>query len=207
MSARDSISASACCNSRAVARSITLSGGFFSVMRATCARIATSTRVVEAIAMCVKLGHYLSTLSIQHGRTKVSVPHELEVDRRFARLGNRRQRIARSFFFLYPLFFVADNVEQQLLIFSARQILFTVFLVCAIIQWFAGFAMIFLSSPASDVAIEVQVRSVELLFTRLQEGIQALDQSRDFFTIEMAVVVVQVVEIGGLIVFEFVIAT
>ena len=49
-------------------------------------------------------------------------------------------------------------------------------LVAAIIQRFAGLAVVLLAGPASDVAVEMDVGCIELLFTRPQECVQALDR-------------------------------
>ena len=53
-----------------------------------------------------------------------------------------------------------------------------------------------LSGPLADAAIELDVRRIELRLAWLQEAIQTLDQSGNFFPIEMAVVVIQIVEIA-----------
>src|SRR5580658_9009290 len=121
-----------------------------------------------------------SLLVVPAKRAAVPSRTSLEVNGRFARLANGRQRIARAFFFFDPLLFVADDVEQQLFIFRAGKILFAVLLVGAIVQWLAGFAVILLPRPPSDVAVEVDVGGVEPLLTRLQERVQLIHQSRNF---------------------------
>src|SRR5208282_468856 len=163
MSVRDSISPSVCCSSRIIGRSMTLRGGLISFTRATGAATLTLTRLVAAVAI------------VQRGRTRVSPLHVLDINRRLARLGNRGQRIARALFFFDPLLFVADDVEQQLFVLRAGQILFTVLLVSAIVQRFTGFAVVFLPCPSSNVAVEVDIWRVELLFARLQERVQLFD--------------------------------
>src|SRR5271169_6260234 len=109
-------------------RSMTFRGELISLMRATDAATFASTRVVAAVAI-VGGG---SCGSRRDSRSRLS-SSSLNVDRRFARLGNRRQRIARSLFLFDPLLFVVDDVEQQLFIFRARQILFTMLLVAAVV--------------------------------------------------------------------------
>src|SRR5208283_5636714 len=82
---------------------------------------------------------------------------------------------------------------------------FTVLSVAAGVQRFTGLAVVLLPCPSSNVAVEVDVGGVELLFPRLQERVQLFHQSRDLLTIEMAAVVVQIVEVGGFVVLQFVI--
>src|SRR5258708_39428643 len=71
------------------------------------------------------------------GRGRPSL-HFLDVNRLPARLANRRQRISRARFLFDPLLLVADNVEQQLFIFRAGEILFTVLFVAAVVQRLSG---------------------------------------------------------------------
>src|ERR1700730_1128184 len=64
-----------------------------------------------------------------------------------------------------------------------------------------------LGSPAADGAIEPDVGSIELWLAGFQDIVQALDQTSDLVAIQLPVVVVQVVELGGLVVDGFVITT
>src|SRR5258708_18593305 len=136
------------------------------------------------------------------GRGRPSL-HFLDVNRLPARLANRRQRIARAIFLFDPLLFVADDIKQQLLIFRAWQILFTVLLVTAIVQRLASLAVILLPRPLSDAALKADVGGVELFLASRRERVQALDQARNFFSIQLTAVVVEVVAVGGPIVHQF----
>src|SRR5208282_673627 len=162
-------------------RSMTFRGGLISLMRATDAATFTSTRVVAAVAIFG--GGFCGSRRDSRPRLSGCL---LEVDGRLARLADRRQRIARAFFFFDPLLLIADDVEQQLFILSAGEALFTVLGIAAIVQWLASFAVVLLPCPSSDVAVEVDVGRVELLLARLQKRIQLIDQSRNFLPIEMA---------------------
>src|SRR6266436_1251004 len=116
---------------------------------------------------------------VQFWRARVPAPHGLNVDRLLPRLANCRQRIACALFLFDPLFFVSNNVEQQLFIFRTRKILCTVLLVAAVVQRLPGLAVELLSGPLSDAAVEPDVGRVELFLAGLQKRVQALDQSRN----------------------------
>ena len=63
-----------------------------------------------------------------------------------------------------------------------------------------------LPGPFSYVAVELNIGRVELGFAGLQISVQALNEAGNFVAIKMAAVIVQVVEIGYLIVLRFVVA-
>src|ERR1019366_3085186 len=110
----------------------------------------------------------------QIARPRRAKGYSLKVNRRLPRLGNGGQRIPRARFFFDPLLFVADDVEQQVFILRAGQILFTMLLVAAIVERFAGLAVVLLACPFSDAAIKVNVGRVELLLAWLQGHVQPL---------------------------------
>src|ERR1700687_1021790 len=164
---------------------MTLRAGLLRVIRATSALTSTLSRVVEAVA--------------------IHLPIPLQVDRLPARLANRGQRIAGALFLLDPLLFVADDVEQQFFILRARQILFTMLLVAAVVQRFAGLAVVLLPCPLYNVAVKADVRRIELLLALLQKSVQALDQPRNFLPIQVAAVIVKVVEVRGLVILQLIV--
>src|SRR5580700_6677910 len=135
-------------------RSMTLSGELISFTRAIDDATFVSTRLAAAMVICA---------------------HALKINRRLAWLAYRRQRIACARLFFDPLLFVADDVEQELFIFSARKIFFAVLLVGAVVQWLARFAVKLLRCPFSDAAVEVNVGRVELFLAWLEESVQPFD--------------------------------
>src|SRR5216684_7694074 len=175
MSVRGSISASACCNSSIIGRSMILSGGLIRVIRATGEFTSRLSRAVEAVAIFVgdPCGASLRWTA-EGGCPRQAV---LNVDGLLPRLANRRKRIARPLFLFDPLLFVADDVEQQFFIFHAGKVLLTVLLVAAVVQRLAGLAVVLLPCPLSDAAVKTNVGRVELLLARLQKRIQPLHQS------------------------------
>src|SRR6266404_3198384 len=170
---------------------MTLRGGWISRMRATGGVTASLTRTVESVANLFDplsgrnsfplvdiQPYYRQVCKYTYIRIMFHVEHNaLNIDRRFARLANGRQRVASALFFFDPLLLVAQDVQQKYLIFGTRQVLLAMLFVSAIVERLAGFAMKLLPCPASDVAIEVHVGRVELFFPRLQEGIQAINQA------------------------------
>ena len=81
-------------------------------------------------------------------------------------------------------------------------------LIRPIVENFAALRVELLPCPASNHAIELNVRRVQALFASLQDTVEALNQSRDFIAIKLAVVIVQIVQIGlafilGLVVAAF----
>src|ERR1035438_3870482 len=78
-------------------------------------------------------------------------------------------------------------------------------LVAAVVERRAVFAVVLLACPFSNAAIKVNVGRVELLLAWLQGHVQSLDQSSNFLTIEVAAVVVQVVQVGRVVVLQFVV--
>ncbi len=154
-----------------------------SVMRATGELTSRLRRVVEAVAIFV--GGPCGLRSAGQPRSGGCVPTRavLNVDGLLPRLANRRQGIACTRFLFDPLLFVADDVEQQLFIFRAGKILFTVLLVAAVVHRLAGLAVILLPCPLSDAAVKADVGRIELLLARFQKGVQPLDQSRHFLPI------------------------
>src|SRR5208337_4103043 len=134
-------------------------------------------------------------------------PPVLQIDGRLARFGDCCQRVSSPFLFLDPLLLVADDVEQQRLVLRCGQIHFTMLLVGRVVQRFAGLTMEARSRPAPDAAVELEVGRVVLFLPRPQEGVQALNQSRDFLPVEVTVVVVEVVKVGALLVLRFVVAS
>src|SRR5579872_6905309 len=130
----------------------------------------------------------------------------LKVDRRFARLGYGFEGIARAFFRNDPLLFVGDNFEQQLFVVGAGKKIRQLLIVFFVFERRAGFRMIFLIGPAANHAIELDVWSVKFWLTRLQNRVEARNQSGNLVAIKVAVVIVQIVEVGLLVVFRFVIA-
>src|SRR5208283_5497619 len=67
-----------------------------------------------------------------------------------------------------------------------------------IVQRLAGLRMELLSLPTSNLPIELDVRRVKLRLTSLQRSVEALNQSCHFVTIEIPVVIVQIVEVGSM---------
>ena len=65
----------------------------------------------------------------------------------------------------------------------------------AIVQRFAGLRMEFLAGPFADRAIEFDVRRVQLGLAGLSEALKRSISPAHFIAIEIAVVVVQIVEI------------
>src|SRR6266852_3599137 len=78
-------------------------------------------------------------------------------------------------------------------------------LVGAVVHRFARLCVKFLSCPASDVAVELDVRRVKLGLASRQYAIETLDQPRHFVAIEMPVVIVQLIEMRRLLIFRLVI--
>src|SRR5258706_5050874 len=132
MYSRTSMSACASWSSRVNGRSMTFSGGLCSLTRATGGVTATSTRIVEIVptigvadAKRLTASRYLTYVMCTYTTASTSTPvqtfhaehYALNINRRLAWLDDRRQWIARAFFFLDPLLLVAKNVEQQLFIF------------------------------------------------------------------------------------------
>src|SRR5206468_11525213 len=69
----------------------------------------------------------------------------------------------------------------------------------------ASLRMIFLIGPTADHTIELDVRSVKLGLTWLQNRIEARNQSGNLIAIEISVVIIQVVEISLLVVLGLVV--
>ena len=80
------------------------------------------------------------------------------------------------------------------------------FFVGAIVDRFSRLRVEFLASPTANGAIELNVRRVKLGLAGLERTIETLDQSGYFVTVKIAIVVVQVVEVGRLLVLGFVVA-
>src|SRR5450755_1947193 len=89
-----------------------------------------------------------------------------QINRGFPYFANRGQRIARAFLGRNPFLFVADDVQQQLLVFRRRHIFLQVLLVGTVINRFTGLRMKFLSRPAPDVTVKLDVWSVKLWLSR-----------------------------------------
>src|SRR5258705_2147631 len=77
----------------------------------------------------------------------------------------------------------------------------------AIIEQLASLAVELLPCPSPDVPVELHVGSIELLLARFQKCVQAINESGHFFVVEMAIVVVEIVEVGGLLVLRFVVTS
>src|SRR5580693_6742701 len=81
------------------------------------------------------------------------------------------------------------------------------FFVSAIVKLFATWRVKLLSRPATDLAIEFDVRRVQFRLPGLQSDIESLNQSRDLVAIEVAVVIVQIVQVRGVLVLGLVISS
>src|SRR5580704_2536223 len=119
---------------------------------------------------------------IEHAQPSAH-PVELQINRRFADLTDRRKRIAGSFFWRDPFLLVADDVQQQLLIFGCGHEILYVLFIAFVIDRLAGLRMEFLSRPASDVAIKFDIRRIELGLTGLQHAVKPLNQAGNFVAI------------------------
>ena len=61
--------------------------------------------------------------------------------------------------------------------------------------------------PLADHAIELNIRCVKLRLSGFQYSVEAVDQASHLVAIQIAVVVVKIVQIGLLVVLRFVVAT
>src|SRR5579862_4895925 len=189
MSLRASSSARDRANSSIIAMSITFSGGLRSSMRATAPSISHEVR--ERLASVREV--------------VIVLGQRLYVDRGFSHFADRRERIASSGLLGNPLLLGPDDLEQQFLIDRRGHVLLQMLLVGAIIQQLAGLGVKLLSRAFTYGTIEFDIGRIELGLARLQISIKALDQSSHLVAIEVAVVVVQVVEIWSLVVLGFVV--
>ena len=81
-------------------------------------------------------------------------------------------------------FFSVSMMSSRSFLSSARRhVLFHMLLVGAVVERFAGLCVEFLSRPASDRAIELDMRRIQLGLARLQGIVEALDQARHFVAI------------------------
>src|ERR1700731_5429949 len=89
----------------------------------------------------------------------------------------------------------------------AGHIVLQVLFVSAIVERFARLGMERLSLPAANLTIEFNIGRVKFWLTGLQGDVETLDKARDFIAIKIAVVVVQIIEIRGMIVLGLIVAS
>src|SRR5579859_3520586 len=80
------------------------------------------------------------------------------------------------------------------------------FFVGAIVERLAGFGMKLLACPFSDGAVELDVRRIQLWFAWFERVVEALNQPGDFIAIKIAVVIVEIVEVGFLFILRLIVA-
>ena len=160
--------------------SMTFSGGLCSAMRATGSSIINVSRTRSA-ALNVA-GHVIAYRLIADFRTSPMVE------------SGSRAPVFSAIHFFSLLMMSSSNFLSA----ARRHVVFQVLFVGAVVERFAGLGVEFLASPFSDGAIELDVGRVEFRLARLQRAVEAFDQSSHFVAIEIAVVVVQVVEVRQL---------
>src|SRR6202020_609795 len=145
--------------------SMTFSGGCRSPMRATEPSISSEIRAslasVGGLAICT-----------------------LQVDRRLPHFANSGERIASAGFLCDPFLLVVDDVEQQLLVFGRRHVIFPVLVVRTVIRRLAGLRVEFLAGPFSDRAVELDIGGTQLRFARFQCAVESGDQPRRLIAIK-----------------------
>src|SRR5580692_81119 len=155
ISERASISARACVNSSIIGISMTFRGALRRTMLAAEELISTASRAnldsIKAVAM-------LRSVNLFRCRLRI----DSKIYCRLADFADAGQRIARTGFLGNPLLFIGNDFQQKLLVFRRRHVLFQVFFISAVIERLAGLRVELLRLPASNLTIELNVRSVQL---------------------------------------------
>src|SRR5450631_1301195 len=76
-----------------------------------------------------------------------------------------------------------------------------------IVEFLTRLRVELLPRPLPDGTIEFDVRRIQFWFTGCERTVETLDQPRHFVTIEVAVVIVQIIEVGDLVILGFVVAS
>src|SRR5262249_29617885 len=122
-------------------------------------------------------------------------------------LANAKQRILGSVLGSDPALFGIDDVQQQLFIRRIRQPAVELLVIFLLLYRLTCLRVIQLLCPFADVAIELDIRTVELGIPWLSAAADSLYQLRALISVQIAIVVIEIVEIGLNLVLRLVVAT